>query len=228
MSYGFEVYNANGLRIIDDEFLYLAPVEPIGTPSFVPGFSTSNPTGTNIFPGIIGYTGNVADDDIIVARPLRNPADPNEVVACGPMNYGWSFLSPAVAKYGTAYYRLRKISTPAAGDYGLVVYKEDGVTPTFDSNSVAGAFDIVAKPLAPSGIAWYDLPAGENIDDYYVVLDRDNQSTATGIPVFGGSTITLIVYRNQALFDYANNRIGFRTGTGTTTFFSGGKIGKIR
>lgn len=222
MAYGIEIRNVNNRIIIDQNYPMTVPVESFGAPSTVPGTGTDpfNPVLT-VFPGYSGYNGNVQDEDIIVAQPNRNPASPTEAQYVGGMNGLWTFNSPAMSRYGVKYYRLRKITTASTSGYGMVIYDENE-NPTFDYNSLDTLFDVVALPAAGSAIAWYDIPSGENIDDHYVVLGRET-STSVEIP-FGSSLIT---WKNAAIFDYANNRIGFRSGIGTQTFFSSGKVGKI-
>lgn len=222
MSYGFEVYNADGNIIIDQNYGTTLPVEPLGFPSTVP----ANSVQFTVFPGYSTYSGNVLNSDIVIAQPNRNPADPNEAVYVGGMNGLWGFNSPVMAPYGTKYYRLRKISSVSQEEYGLVVYEEDGVTPTFDSNQLSSIFNVVAKPFSTDGtLAWYDIPSGENIDDYFVILQKE---TSTAFTVdFGAGNFTSITYKGAAVYDFANNRIAFRYGTGTTIFASSGTIGRI-
>lgn len=216
MAYGAEFYNSSGNLIIDTTW---------PNPQVVESSTYSTASRGSTYP-----SAGILSTDIVVARPIRTTQSYLLVMKTAQSVYGtqslvWSSIygdvGPTCPTY--AYYRLREGVGAVASGYGLVVYEDDGVTPTFSSNGVEIHYEIAATfSRSFSNAAWFNIPSGDDINDYFCVL------SGTKTVFYLDSTFGTFVFHGGYLYDYVNNRIqaiGFDNGS---TYFQGdGIIGKI-
>ena len=217
MAYGAQFFNSSGNIIIDTAWPNPQAVETT-TYNTVARGSTYPTTG-------------IQSSDIVVARPIRTSQSEAMVMKTaqsrsGNTDFVWAssytVVGPTTPEY--AYYRLREgVGTTTSG-YGLVVYEDDGVTPTFSSNGVDIHYETAAYFSADlsTNATWFDVPSGDSIDDYFCVI--------SGLKTvhYYDSFIGDLIFHSGYLYDYTNNRIqaiGFENGS---TYRQGnGIIGKI-
>lgn len=216
MSYGAKFYNSSGKVIIDSDWPNPQVVE--------------STTYNTVARGSAYPTSGILTTDIVVARPIRTTQSQALVMKTAQSRSGnlslvwssiYSVVGPTTPEY--AYYRLREgVGTTDAG-YGLIVFESNGITPTFSSNDVDIHYEIAAVfTQSSSNAAWFDIPVGDDINDYFCVL------SGTKTVHYYDSTIGDFIFHNGYLYDYVNNRIqaiGFENGA---TYLQGnGIIGKI-
>lgn len=215
MAYGAKFYNSSGNIIIDSAWPNPQVVE--------------STTYNTVARGSTYPTAGILSSDIVVARPIRTTQ--TEALVMKTAQYGiggnalvWSssytVMGPTTPEY--AYYRLREGAGTVTG-YGLVVYEDDGVTPTFSSNGVDIHYEIAAVfSRSMSNATWFDIPSGDSIDDYFCVI--------SGLQTvhYYDSFIGNLIFHAGYLYDYTNNRIQAVGFENAPTYLQGdGVIGKI-
>lgn len=218
MAYGFLVNNSSGYTIIDSTWPNPQAVETAGPSTVARG---------TVYP-----SAGIANQDVVVARPIRNGTESETKVGImndnGFLTWGFNVSSTLPYPNNFAFYRLREGVATSTADYGLAVYEADGTTPIFNSNGVEKHFEIAAvfPPVDannPPSISWFNIPSGDDINDYFCVL---NGLRSFYIPLgseFGGDIIIFQEY----LYDYANNRIAPIFGYSAPYNGGSGIIGKI-
>lgn len=216
MAYGARFYNSSGNIIIDTTWPNPQVVES----------STFN----TVARGATYPSAGILASDIVVARPIRTTQSQLMVMKTaqsrsGNLSLVWASIYTVVGPTSPtyAYYRLREGVANASTGYGLAVFESDGVTPTFSSNGVGIHYEIAATfSASSSNAAWFNIPAGDSMDDYFCVLS--GLKTVHYFDLFFGD----IIFHGGYLYDYTNKRIqaiGLQNGS---TFLQGnGIIGKI-
>lgn len=216
MAYGAQFFNSSGNIIIDTAWPNPQVVETT--------------TYNTVARGSTYPTAGILSTDIVIARPIRTTQSTALVMKTAQSRNGgtsliWSspytVVGPTTPSY--AYYRLREGAGTTSG-YGLVVYEDDGVTPTFSSNGVDIHYEVAAYFSASLSYnaTWFDIPSGDDINDYFCVI-----SGLKTVHYYDGF-IGDLIFHSGYLYDYTNNRIqavGFENGA---TYRQGnGIIGKI-
>jgi|SRR6056300_26101 hypothetical protein len=169
MSYGIQIINEDQNIIIDDTFSTLLEKSG-GTASLLDSFP---PAGTNENAG-----------DIVFARPIFSSSESGQArVTITYSDYSGYQVFPFWGTQGNLsnpdngykYYVMSPSAVGAASSgFGLEIFKEDGVTLTFSSN-ISSNMEIVAAGVAGgyngvTGSVAYNIPAGEDMNNYYVGL----------------------------------------------------------
>jgi hypothetical protein len=170
MSYGLEIRNSDGNIIIDTVY---PNTEIVSSGTFSSSVS---------YPGVSGF--DEATDLLFVAPNDTNPqyGYVNVQTYIPPNVSSRTFsLTDGVTAYPTSlsFKSLRpSVSTPSNSEYGLEVFDENGnLTFTSLTESVfqivaGGNFVCTATNLTPVVDASFDIPTGDNITDYFVLVNH--------------------------------------------------------